>query len=299
MAKVSVCVITFNHNHYIKRCLDSILNQEVKFDFEVIIGDDCSTDGTRNIVQEYAKNYPEIIKLRLQGQNSGGTKNYNDVHRVAEGEYIAHCDGDDFFLPGKLQAQVDFLESNPGYSIVWHGMIRFEDTQEDSAANYDFQSHLFETFDFDDLIKFGPLGCHSSSMYRASSRRKYEGATAQLDWMYYTDSLCRGKGALLHSVLGGYRVNNGTSLGTGAQVYGVRKLMALHLREILERFPERKSSIYCYCVLRCVSEVRRSFGLFVIYFILSVRCFSFIGINQLLNIRARSKHLQTIRFHYF
>ena len=74
MAKVSVCVITFNHKHYIKRCLDSILNQEVKFDFEVIIGDDCSTDGTRNIVQEYAKNYPEIIKLRLQGQNSGGTK---------------------------------------------------------------------------------------------------------------------------------------------------------------------------------------------------------------------------------
>ena len=65
MAKVSVCIITFNHKHYIKRCLDSILNQEVNFDFEVIVGDDLSTDGTRKLVQEYAKNYPEIIFFKI------------------------------------------------------------------------------------------------------------------------------------------------------------------------------------------------------------------------------------------
>jgi glycosyltransferase involved in cell wall biosynthesis len=298
ISRVTVCVITYNHIEYIERCLNSILTQEIEFDLEIIVGDDASIDGTREVVQDYAKKYPHLIKLCLQHANTGGTKNYNDVHRMATGNYIAHCYGDDFFLPGKLKQQVHFLNTHPEYSIVWHGMIRFTTSEESRAASYCYQSPSFETFHFEDLLKFGPLGCHSSSMYRASSRPKYEGADSRLDWMYYTDSLLIGKGALLHSVLGGYRVNNGTSLGTGPQVYTVRKLMASHLREILERFPESKRSIYCYCALRCASEIRRNFSLFAIYFFLCIRCFSFVGVGELLNIRTRSKYLQTIRFHY-
>jgi glycosyltransferase involved in cell wall biosynthesis len=119
--KVSIWSITYNHELFIKDCLEGILKQETKFDFELIIGDDASIDGTSDILRDYAARYPEIIKPIIQKKNVGAYVNsFESVYNKLVGEYIAICEGDDYWEdPLKLQKQVDFLEANPQFSICF------------------------------------------------------------------------------------------------------------------------------------------------------------------------------------
>ncbi|MGN0649978.1 MAG: glycosyltransferase [Oscillospiraceae bacterium] len=114
--KVSVIVLTYNHRKFIKAALDSILMQEVDFKYEILVGDDASNDDTQSILLKYKEQYPEIIKLHLREKNLGTTKNAYDLLQRAKGEYIAACEGDDYWLTSdKLQKQVDFLDSHQEY----------------------------------------------------------------------------------------------------------------------------------------------------------------------------------------
>jgi len=116
---VSVLVTPYNQKDYIRQTLDSILMQKCNFSFEVVIGEDCSTDGTREICKEYASAFPDKIVLCLNEQNKGLLNNYFDVFLKAKGTYIADCGGDDYWLTdSKLQDQVDLLESHPEVSLV-------------------------------------------------------------------------------------------------------------------------------------------------------------------------------------
>lgn len=116
---LSVPMITYNHENYIQKAIESALNQHTNFDYEIVIGEDCSTDNTRNIVFQYAKQYPDTIKLITSKKNVGGEKNARRTLRACQGKYIAFLDGDDyFFSPLKLQMQVDFLENNPDFGII-------------------------------------------------------------------------------------------------------------------------------------------------------------------------------------
>ena len=116
---VSVLVTPYNQKGYIRQTLDSILMQQCNFDFEVVIGEDCSTDGTREICVEYAKKYPEHIVLCLNEQNKGLINNYFDVFLKAKGKYMADCGGDDYWLShNKLQEQVELLETHDQVSLV-------------------------------------------------------------------------------------------------------------------------------------------------------------------------------------
>lgn len=122
---VSVCVITYNHCNYIRQCLDCILMQQVDFPIEIIINDDCSTDGTAEIVKEYEKNHPELFRATYQTENqySKGVRGMfaRFCFPKARGKYIALCEGDDYWTdPLKLQKQVDFLEKNSGYVMCSH-----------------------------------------------------------------------------------------------------------------------------------------------------------------------------------
>lgn len=111
--KVSVIVLTYNHEKYIEQALDSILMQKVSFNYEILVGDDASTDATVPILLEYKKRYPDIIKLFLNKENVGATRNAYNLLMKAEGEYLATCEGDDYWTDeNKLQLQVDFLEKH-------------------------------------------------------------------------------------------------------------------------------------------------------------------------------------------
>jgi len=118
---VSVFVITYNHEKYIKQALDGILMQEVDFNYEVIIGDDASTDNTTKVLKQYAEKFPDKIKLILHENNIGIHANINSVWKECKGKYIASCEGDDFWvLPNKLKKQVEFLEKNKSYIATTH-----------------------------------------------------------------------------------------------------------------------------------------------------------------------------------
>ena len=117
--KVSVCVVTYNQERYIAECLQSLVDQETNFNFEVIVSDDCSTDRTPEIIKDFQRRYPNIIKPILHKKNMGAYKNFIFVHKQAKGKYVAHMDGDDYALPGKLQIQADYLDHNAECNIVW------------------------------------------------------------------------------------------------------------------------------------------------------------------------------------
>ncbi|WP_302315872.1 glycosyltransferase [uncultured Muribaculum sp.] len=127
---VSISCITYNHASYIKECIDGFLMQKTNFNFEVLIHDDHSTDGTEEIIKEYAKQYPDIIKpiFEKENQYSLGKPIGSAVWNLprARGEYIAICEGDDYWTdPYKLQKQVDFLESHPDYGMCYTKVKRF------------------------------------------------------------------------------------------------------------------------------------------------------------------------------
>ena len=118
---VSVAITTYNHEKYIAQCIESALMQKSDFKYEIIIGEDCSTDNTRKICREYKKRYPEIIRLIEHKENVGLRKNNYSVWSSAKGKYIAYLEGDDFWTnENKLQIQVDFLEQNPEFMGSGH-----------------------------------------------------------------------------------------------------------------------------------------------------------------------------------
>lgn len=120
---VSISCLTYNHAPYIRQCLDGFIMQQCDFDFEVLIHDDASTDGTADIIKEYQQKYPEIIKPFFQNENqwSKGIRGMNQKFNYprALGKYLAMCEGDDYWTdPLKLQKQVSFLEKNTDYILV-------------------------------------------------------------------------------------------------------------------------------------------------------------------------------------
>lgn len=132
---LSVVVTTYNHRKYIKECLDSILKQKTNFSFEILIGEDDSTDGTREFCKQYTKKYPNIINLFLRKRkdviyingNPTGRFNFLQSLKACKGKYIALCEGDDYWTdPLKLQKQVDFMEANPEYHICFHNAQIFD-----------------------------------------------------------------------------------------------------------------------------------------------------------------------------
>lgn len=119
--KISILVITYNHEKYLAQALESILTQKVQCQIEIIIADDCSTDNTLTIAKDFHAKNPELIRILSTNKNLGHTRNYARAWEAATGEYIAHCDGDDYWTdPLKLSKQLNFLESHPSFSTCGH-----------------------------------------------------------------------------------------------------------------------------------------------------------------------------------
>jgi glycosyltransferase involved in cell wall biosynthesis len=133
--RVSVLVTTYNHERFIAQAINSVLMQEVDFDYEVIIGDDCSTDATRAIVLDFQQRYPERIRLVLPHENLGFGRNrlFVELLNITGGQYIAGLDGDDYWTrPDKLATQVAFLDVHPACSFCFHNaLITYEDPSQD------------------------------------------------------------------------------------------------------------------------------------------------------------------------
>jgi glycosyltransferase involved in cell wall biosynthesis len=114
-------MITFNHEKFIADAIEGVLLQRASFPIELVIGEDCSTDRTREICLDYQRKYPEVIRVLCRAQNFGMQKNFMDTIQSCRGEYVALCEGDDFWTKSsKLQEQVNFLEGNSDFAICHH-----------------------------------------------------------------------------------------------------------------------------------------------------------------------------------
>lgn len=125
---ISVVVCTYNQEDTIVRTLDSILMQQCHVPYEIIIGEDCSTDHTRDICKSYAEKHPNVIRLIANKQNKGVLDNYFDCLLAAQGKYIADCAGDDFWTdPLKLEKEVTILEEHPDVTLVHTNWLCYDE----------------------------------------------------------------------------------------------------------------------------------------------------------------------------
>lgn len=201
--KVSVCVITYNQQAYIGPCLQSIVDQETDFDFEVIVGDDASTDNTRGIVQDFADRYPKRIRPIYQEKNiGGGARNFRAVHMAARGRYVAHVDGDDYVLPGKLQAQVDVLDARPDVAFAAHAVgIIGSDRLIGADKDYPEYGTVY------DLLRLGTYFVHSSVMYRRCETDVASLPEECIDFYMHVERASLGAIYLDKRVFGSYRMH--------------------------------------------------------------------------------------------
>lgn len=153
---VIIWCLAYNQKDFIRDALNGFVMQKSNFPYEVIVHDDCSTDGTTEIIQEYAKNYPDVIKPIIETENQwqkGGLKHIihimNESYRC--GKYIAFCEGDDYWTdPCKLQKQVDFLETHHDYSMCFHSAKKKYET--DAKAWIDCENIQDKDYDPTDIF---------------------------------------------------------------------------------------------------------------------------------------------------
>jgi len=151
---VSIFSMVYNHEKYIEQCLNSFLMQKTLFDFEIVIGEDFSSDRSREILLDFQNKYPGKFKLLLHPHNIGAVQNQKLTLNACTGKYIAICEGDDYWTdPLKLQKQVDFLEANEAYSMCFHRTdeLLIDRTIQKSLTTYSEKANRF--FEIDDLAK--------------------------------------------------------------------------------------------------------------------------------------------------
>ncbi len=168
MHKVTIVCTTFNNHNFVAQALQSFVEQKTNFDFEIVISDDASNDGTQLIIKEYEKNYPNIIKPIYREINIGAERNFLEIFDNIHSEYVVVCEGDDFFIDNnKLQLQVDFLDINKEYSICFHPVRVFYECA--SHPDSIFPSDKFRFYKtiltLDDLLKRNFIQTNSC-MYR-------------------------------------------------------------------------------------------------------------------------------------
>jgi len=212
---VSVVVTTYNHEKYIKECIDSVLMQK-SVQIELIIGDDCSTDNTRKILEEYQKQYQSIIKLLPLTKNMGVTKNIKRCMEAVTGNYVAICEGDDYWTDSyKLKKQVNFLKKRQDCAMCFNSiLILHEDKQK---KNYIQPKITKKTLTTRDLVSDNFIGNFSSCMYRTNVIKKLSDQLYDLftvDWMFNIACSEYGKIGFLNENMNVYRIHD-TGLWSG------------------------------------------------------------------------------------
>jgi len=134
--KVSVHAITYNHERYIAQGVHSALTQQTTFPFEIVVGEDCSTDGTLAILKDLERTHPDRIRLLARKPNVGAAANFRQTLAECRGEYVALLEGDDYWTdPHKLQKQVEALDAHPDWSMCFHTARCLH---EDGSASFDY-----------------------------------------------------------------------------------------------------------------------------------------------------------------
>ncbi len=258
-------MVTYNHEKYIRQAIESVLMQKTNFDYELVIGEDCSTDRTKEIVLTYQKRYPNKIRTLINKRNMGAGSNFIQTLKTCKGEYIAVLDGDDYWINSyKLQKQVDFLESHPGYSISSHNVYVTQDGKNNPPIEW-LGTRQKATLTLEDILEWGSGGATCSLVFRCQSINPLP------EWYYYLPGgdwalqiLCATQGKLYYfnEVMGVYQrghPNNAHTIATrkirkeGKETIGLSYKYTLDIVHKLDKhFQYRYShflknqALYCY-----------------------------------------------------
>lgn len=207
--KLSIALTTYNHGDFIIQALDSIIAQKPGFDYEIVIGEDHSTDDTRKLILEYEKKVPGLIRLLPSSGNKGYVRNFDETLKACTGEYIAVFDGDDIMLPGKLQKQVEFLDTHPDHVMVGHEVRAFDSESGKTLRTIKPYSKK-EFYTIEDLIIYGSFFANCSKVFRRS-HLPAEGIDQRIsaiaDWYITMMIVDKSKIGYIHELLAEYRVH--------------------------------------------------------------------------------------------
>lgn len=213
---VSVCIVTFNQAAYVARCLQSVVAQLPGGRLEVLVGDDGSSDATRAIISEFAAHYPEIVIPLFRETNLGPSENYRDLVARARGRYVAHLDGDDYWLPGKLIRQLAVLDTAPDASAILCNALVVD--AGNSPLGF-FTSARAGRIDLDFLIARGNFLCHGSLLYRAELRELVLGIPGSfIDYMILVRFAAQAPLVYLDEALVAYRFTATSTRATMRQL---------------------------------------------------------------------------------
>lgn len=254
---VSIRCLVYNHEPYLRQCLDGFVMQQTSFPFEAIVHDDASTDGSAAIIREYAEKYPDIIKPIYETENQyrkGTILKVLDAAIHPNAKYIAICEGDDYWTdPYKLQIQVDFLEKHHDYSFSVHDFKvfedvnqRFRDTHPISFMKDDKEQYTLTLDDYKRGLFFTQtLSC----VYRISSLREscYYSYPAKFDMTLFYALFTQGKCMLFNRDMGVYRIHS-NSITSGDRRRRFHNYMDSRLLNFcaVEKTNESKEFVYNY-----------------------------------------------------
>ena len=222
--KLSVAMITYNQKRFIAQAIESVLAQKVNFDYEIVIGEDCSTDGTRDIILDFKTRYPQRIVPILREQNVGAIRNFGETIAVCRGQYVAFLEGDDYWTSvDKLQRQVDFLDGHPDRALCCH---RVKTLNESGTAEFDvFPACAAGTYALGDLLESNFVMTCSAVL-----RRKLIGPLPNWffkmklgDWPLFAMVARYGRIELMDEVMAAYRVHSGSSWSVLPSVVRLRE----------------------------------------------------------------------------
>jgi len=210
---VSVCITTYNQKNYVATTVMSVLSQCGQgqvFDLEILVGDDCSTDGSTEILLEIESEYPKNLRIIRHEKNLGANENFKFLVGHSSGNYVAHLDGDDFWLPEKLVRQVNFLESSPDLIACYTNALVID--SKNSLVGL-FTNPQPEKIDFDYLAMHGNFLNFSSMLYRAQVKPLMLGLVLpMIDYEIHLTLAQIGRLGFVNEPLACYRWMSSTSM---------------------------------------------------------------------------------------
>lgn len=207
---VSVCIVTYNQEDYIRECVMSVVQQAEDVDIEILVGDDRSSDGTQAIMESLAEQFPTLVRYRRNREQLGPLGNYQSLIKVSRGSLIAHLDGDDLWVRGKLAAQVKFLDDHPDCPAVYTNAYTVRD---DGSSLGVFNNPQQDRFGLDDLVSRGNFLCHSSMVYRANLKQEVLDLPLPfIDYRIHLHLARHGEIGYLNEPLVKYRVQSSSSM---------------------------------------------------------------------------------------
>ncbi|MBK8465879.1 MAG: glycosyltransferase [Chloracidobacterium sp.] len=244
--KVSVVMITYNHEKFIAQAIEGVLMQKTDFPFELIIGEDCSTDGTRKIAQDFQQKYPETVRLLTPESNLGVGRNTVTCLNACEGQYVTFCEGDDFWTdPSKLARQIELLDDQPEAAICFHKVGMLDDITGENRGYFPDTTFIENRLSQKEVIsKCWIATC--SAMFRRKNMPLLDNGFAGLqicDWALFILLTRHGYVAYIDEVMAQYRVHGTGVWSSGTGLYRIRETIRTLEYVLPDVFAEEKAEL--------------------------------------------------------